>query len=271
MIILGEFIKSIANMIYSIWPIKNKFDATYTIETDLKLLVWDLIKINYDYFLIKDIKAQWNKIEWDISYIWNLFQPRTIQFQKFFTSYEYSWFFKTFSLFIQDETYIKKFKLPAVKRAKKFGIDGTYISEYKKFDTYKDYLKMWDNSIKFVDYDFFKTYKPSNLQNLFVFPNLWSINCFTENIDFDYTLLNISWTNLSRMKHFFNIKFWKEKNIITTNAWVFQDWYNLDSIFVFDPYKWYYKNQQNPRYYLPDVAKQIKFFYGAKNLYYVMV
>ncbi len=258
-------------MFYSVWPIKNKFDATYTIETNLKLLPWDLVKINQDYFLIKDTKADGKKIEEEVFYVWNLFQPRTVNFQKFFTSYEYTWFFKTFNLFIQDESYIEKFKLPEVKRPKKFNIDAPYISEYSKYENYEDYLKMGDDSIKFIDYDFFKNYKPSSWQNLFVFPDLWSISVFQENIDFNHTILNISWTNLSRTRHFFNIKSWKEKNIITTHAWVFQDWHNLDSIFVFDPYKWYYKNQQNPRYYLPDVVKQIKFFYQAKNLYYVMV
>lgn len=271
MIILSWFIKSIENMIYSIWPIKNKFDATYTIKSDLKLLIWDLIKINSDYFLVKDTKGDWKEIKDDIFYMWNLFQPRTVQFQKFFTLYEYTYFFKIFNLFIQDETYITRFKLPEVKRAKKLDIDATYISEYNKFQTYKDYLKMGDESIKIINYNFFKDYKPSSWQNLFVFPDLWSINCFIEKINFKYTLLNISGTNLSRIKHYFAIKTWKEKNIITTHAWVFQDWYNLDSIFVFDSYKWYYKNQQNPRYYLPDILKQIKFFYGATELNYVMV
>lgn len=269
--ILSKFIKSIENMNYSIWPIKNKFDITYTIKTDLKFLIWDLIKINNDFFLIKDTKAKWNNIEGKISYIWNLFQPRTIYFQEFFSKYWYSYFFKIFNLFIQEEIYIERFKLPKIKKAKKFNIDTTYISEYSNIENYWKYLKMWDDSIEIVNYDFFKNFKPLNWQNLFVFPDLWSISCFVENIKFEYNLLDVSWTNLSRIKHFFQIKFWKEKNIITTSAWIFQDWYDLKSIFVFDPYKWYYKNQQNPRYYIPDVAKQIKFFYWVKNLYYVIV
>lgn len=257
-------------MIYSIWPIKNKFDTTYTIKIDKKFLVWDLIKVNNDFFLIKDTKANGNIITWEILYIWNLFQPRTVQFQNFFSSYWYTWYFKVFNLFVQDYSYLDKFQLPKIKKAKKFSINEPYVSEYKNFESYTNYLKMWDDSIKIINYCFFDNYTPEKWQNLFVFPDLWTINCFIEKINFKYNLLNVSWTNLNRMKHFFNIKSWKEKNIITTHAWVFQDWNNLKNIFVFDPYKWYYKNQQNPRYYLPDVVKQIKFFYWVDNIYYVM-
>jgi primosomal protein N' len=105
---------------------------------------------------------------------------------------------------------------------------------------------------------------------LFVFPDLWSINCFTEKIKWKYDILNVSSTSLNRYKFFLDVKTGKKKNIITTQAGVFQDWKNLNSIFLFEPYKWYYKNQQNPRYHLQDLVKQIKFFYGVEKLYFVM-
>jgi len=148
-------------------------------------------------------------------------------------------------------------------------IKWAYISEYKKFDDYLNYLAMWDYNIKFINYEFFYEYEPWKWQNLFIFPDLWSLTIFLESINFNYQVVSVSATKKQRIKNFFDIKLWKIKNIITTHGWIFQDWKNLQTIFVFDPYKWYYKNQQNPRYYLPDVVKQIKFFYNVKELYFV--
>jgi len=256
---------------YSIWNVENKFDAVYTISTDKKFLIWDLILVNGSIFLVKDNLKQWKLIEWDISYIWNLFSQNTILFQNFISNYWYSYYFKIFNLYIQDTKYLLKYSLPNIKRHKKLKIETNYISEYKNFDKYKDYIKMWDESIKVLDYSYFENFTPWKWQNLFVFPDLWSINCFTSKISWNYDILNVSWTSLSRYKFFLDIKNWKKNNIITTHAGVFQDWKNLKSIYVFDPYKWYYKNQQNPRYYLPDLAKQIKFFYWVEKLHYVMV
>jgi len=259
-------------MKYTIWNIENKFDASYAVDLDLKLLVWDLIQIEADIFLVKDDLWNWKEISVsNVKYIWNLFSQKTLLFQKFFANYWYSWYFKIFNLYVQDSKYILKYDLPQVKRHKKIDISGNYVSEYKDFDCYKNYLKMWDKDIKVVDYSYFDNFTPWKGQNLFVFPDLWSINCFTKNINWKYDILNVSWTNLYRYKMFLDIKSWKKKNIITTQAGVFQDWKDLKTIYLFDPYKWYYKNQQNPRYHLQDVVKQIKFFYGVEELIYVMV
>jgi len=258
-------------MIYNVWGIESRFDAMYLIKCDKKFLIWDLIKINNDYFLIKWEKWQGKEIFWEITYIWNLFSQTTVFFQQFISSYWYSWYFKIFNLYIQDTRYIPKLVFPEVKRQKKIDLKGEYISKYANFDTYEWYLKIWDESINILHYDFFEKYVSWKWQNLFVFPDLWTLYNFSENVDFKHDILNVSWTSLYRMKTFLDIKNGKIKNVFTTHAWVFQDWKNLKSIFVFDPYKWYYKNQQNPRYYLPELAKQIKFFYNVDELNFVMV
>lgn len=257
-------------MIYNIWNINSKFDACYLINLDKKLLIWDLIKIWLDYFLVKWEKWVWKEIIWDVEYIWNLFSSRTIMFQQFASNYYYSYYFKIFSLFIQDSQYINRIKLPEIKRQKKNIVDWFYISKYEYFEKYDDYLKMWDNTIKTINYNFFDNYLPNKKQNLFVFPDLWTLFCFEEKTKFKHTILNPWWTNLYKIKMFSDIKSDKVKNIFTTHSWVFQDWKNLSSIFVFDPYKWYYKNQQNPRYNLLDIVKQIKFFYGTDDIYHVL-
>jgi len=230
-------------MRYSIWNVDSKFDANYSIDVEEKLLVWDLILLNTEIFLVKDNIWNGKEISWDIKYLWNLFSSNTILFQNFVSKYWYSYYFKFFNLYIQDTKYLLKYELPKIKRQKKIDIKGQYISEYKKFDTYEDYLKMWDDSIKIISYDYFKNYNPWKGQNLFIFPDLWSINCFTEKINWKYDVLNVSWTALSRYKFFLDVKNGKKNNIITTQAGVFQDWKNLKSIYLFEPYKWYYKNQ----------------------------
>jgi len=258
-------------MIYEIRNINSKFDLTYILKSNKKFLIWDLIQINSDFFLIKWNNWIWKEILWNPEYIWNLFSPTTILFQNFISSYWYTRYFKIFHLYIQNTKYFKKLTLPIIKRQKKINIQWEYICKYSNFEDYKNYLKMWDSSIKIIDYNYFDKYKPWKWQNLFVFPNLRSLYNFKNNINFSYDILNISWTHLYRTKMFLDIKIWKTKNIFTTHAWVFQDWHKLNDIFIFDPYKWYYKNQQNPRYYLPEIAKQLKFFYNANNLYYVVV
>lgn len=257
-------------MFYSIWPIENKFDVCYSLKSDIKLLLWDLINIKGKYFLIKNNEPDGKEIQEKFTYIWNLFQPRTINFQIFFTNYRYTRYFKTFNLFVKENSKLEKINLPEVKKAKTTKLKSNYISFYKNYENYNKFISMWDENIKFVNKNFFNDYVPWKWQNLLVFPNFWSINCFLENVKFKYNLINTSSSNLQKLKNFLWVKTWKIKNVITTHAWVFQDWNNLNSIFVFYPYKWYYKNQQNPRYYLPEVVKQIKFFYDAKEIYYVM-
>lgn len=257
-------------MLYSIWNIENRFDACYSIETNEKINIWDLIKTNdWSIFLVKDKKANWNKIDiQNFSNLWNLFSNQTILFQNFISSYWYSYYFKFYKLYVHDNKYIKKYPLPIIKREKKINIEWNYISEYTNFETFENYIKMWDNEIKTISYN--DKFELSKYQNLFVFPDLWAINCFTQKIDFKYHIVNPTSTALSRWKDFLAIKNGKYKNIITTHSGVFQDWKKLETIYVFSPYKWYYKNQQNPRYFLPDLVKQIKFFYNVKNVYFVV-
>lgn len=258
-------------MFYSIWNLKNKFDSINHIESDSKFLIWDLIQKDGDFFLVKDNENIWKPIAWKFSYFWNLFEARTLKFQEFFQNYRFSWYFRVFNLYVKDFENLRKVRLPIIKRGKKINITWTYISKYKNYENYKDFLKMWDMNIKSIKYDYFLDFKPGKWQNLFVFPDLRSINSFTQKIDFKYHVYSSNSTNLSKLKDFVDIKTWKIKNVITTHSGVFQDRKNLQNIFIFDPYKWYYKNQQSPRYCMPDLAKQVSFFYNVPNLYFVMV
>ena len=256
-------------MFYEVWPLGVSYDSTYFIKNSEKFLIGDVVLVNNEPFLVLSTSKAWKQIEGEISYVGNLFTPRTIFFQKFLANYWYSWYFRFYKLFIQDSKYVLKYELPQIKRFK-FDMSWTYISEYKKFDTYFDYLKMGDESIKILNLNEFSSNLLTTGQNLFVFPDNWSLFNFKQQTNLKWEIVDVNSTSLTRFKHFLNIKNWKYKNIFTTHGGVFQDWKNLKAIFVFFPYKWYYKNQQNPRYWLPELAKQIKFFYKVEDLYYIL-
>jgi hypothetical protein len=254
-------------MIYQIRPVWASFDSTYWIESSNKYLIWDVVQINTDLFLIVGNQKEWKQIPDKETYYGNLFTPTTVYFQKFISNYWYSWYFRFFKLYIQDPKYILKYSLPEIKRHK-LQIQNDYISEYKDFETYCGYLKMWDSQIKCINIQDFNTRLLSDKQNLLVFPDNWSLFNFYQQ-HWVGEILDVNSTNLTRYKTFFKVKSWKIKTLLTTHWGVFQDWKNLKTIFVFFPYKWYYKNQQNPRYYLPELAKQMKFFYNVDDLYFL--
>jgi len=254
-------------MIYEIWKIKENYDSTYYIQYNEKLLVWDLLDINWDLFLVMDFNQQKKEISWQVNYIWNLFTPTTVYFQKFLKNYWYSWYFKFFNLYIQNLDYIKRYKLPNIKKHK-LSFSENYISEYKNYDTYCGYLKMWQKNVKCIWLNNFSLDLLSWDQNLLVFPDNWSLFNFYEKFKI-WEILDLNSTSLTRYKTFLKIKEWKLKTLLTTHWGVFQDWKKLKTIFVFFPYKWYYKNQQNPRYYLPELAKQIAFFYNVDSIYFI--
>jgi hypothetical protein len=52
--------------------------------------------------------------------------------------------------------------------------------------------------------------------------------------------------------------------IIATQSEVFQPYTNLKKILFVDSHKWYYNNQQDPRYSLSIVVKKMWEIYGAE-------
>ena len=256
-------------MFYEVWPLGVSFDSTYFVEFDKKLLVWDLLSIDGKYFLVFSNNRVWKQIPWVISYLGNLFTPRTLFFQKFFANFWYTWYFKTFSLFVSDKKYIWKYKLPEIKRFS-FDMTKTYKTEYSNFEKYEDYLKLWDKDIKTLYLkDFSSNLLDLKSQNLLIFPDDWTMFNLLERFKVNADILDVSSTALTKYKMFISVKTNKTKVLATTSAGIFQDWKKLNSIFLFFPYKWYYKSQQNPRYYVPELVKQIKFFYDVENVYFI--
>jgi len=297
-------------MYYQVRPLWVSFDSTYFVKFDEKVLIWDVLLVNNEPFLVmsrisddikkiggyqedveninqddlrrcgedeldlavkESCKKTWKntkEIVWEIKYLWNLFTPTTVYFQKFLANYWYSWYFRFFRLYVQDVKYILKYQLPQIKRHK-FQMAEDYVSKYESFETYCGYLRMGDDEIKCLDLKDFSKDLLWSKQNLLVFPDDWSLFNFYQQHKIG-EILDVNSTALTRYKKFLQVKTWKIKTLLTTHWWVFQDWKALNKIFVFFPYKWYYKNQQNPRYYLPEVVKQMKFFYNVEEVYFVM-
>ncbi|MDR0651047.1 MAG: hypothetical protein LBG59_06750 [Candidatus Peribacteria bacterium] len=53
-------------------------------------------------------------------------------------------------------------------------------------------------------------------------------------------------------------------SIVATHSEVFQPYKHLKKIFLIDPHKWYYHNQQDPRYSLVSVVQRMGEEYGAE-------
>lgn len=124
------------------------------------------------------------------------------------------------------------------------------------FATYKKTIPLfiWDP-------DAFAKYHPKKSskkktdipQKLFIVPNVWTLM----NTDFSsYWISDISYTLHSQSTKkqkammFWDINAWEPVHLVCTYSQIFQNWNNLDKIFVFDAHTWRYKHQQDPRYSL---------------------
>lgn len=103
-------------------------------------------------------------------------------------------------------------------------------------------------------------------QQLVIFPDLWTLfNTIDESV------LSAKWnvflksndTQNQKDKKWRMIKNWEISNVFCTHSEIFQDRNNLRRIILIDPYKRYYENQQDPRYSVVAVVKQMWEIYWA--------
>ena len=235
--------------------------------------IWDLLFADKKYYLVVDhINEYTKKIEiTSRKNLWNLLSKNSIFFLLFFYKYWYSNTKRVMNLYIPDISRITKYSLPISTTKKKLSIYWDYFTKYTNFDKYYDYLRLWDQNIKIISYkDFTDLDLKINWQQLFEFPDLWTLKNVQNSVDIkNITLLHWWNTSQQKIRVFLDIKSWKVKNLFATHSQSFQDRKNLKNIFIFEPYKWYYKNHQNPRYRYPEVAKQIQFFYGVKQVFFI--
>lgn len=103
-------------------------------------------------------------------------------------------------------------------------------------------------------------------QNLFIFPDNWTRYTTLPKEWLQHTsLINLVSTDTQNRKdlHRWTIKKSMKGVIVATHSEVFQPYKNLKKIFLVDPHKWYYHNQQDPRYSLVSVAQRMGKEYGV--------
>ena len=134
-------------------------------------------------------------------------------------------------------------------------------------------LGLFFNWVKSEDIKFFKKIKKTlNMtsflqQTLMVFPDLWTLYNF-ENNKYSSDLILWGWQSKAVMKKTFEkISVWEARIVFATHSWVFQNWKELKEIIVLRPHMRYYKNQQQPRYRLPEVVEKMAFVFEAKISY----
>ena len=138
-----------------------------------------------------------------------------------------------------------------------------YIDAREKKPVKKTQRKLFYQNQKLVETD-----EKISKNQLIVVPDLWAMeNILTpKNVEKVYPM--------STYKQFFvfqqKIKF-ETKTYMMTHWNVFADWENLWHIIMVDPHKWYYKNQQDPRYQTTSVLKKMADIYGSnlqlENIY----
>jgi primosomal protein N' len=108
--------------------------------------------------------------------------------------------------------------------------------------------------------------KKAEQQTLIIFPdNRSRYNMLSEAQLNHSEVINLVSTDTQNRKdiHRRNIKKGAGGAIIATQSEVFQPFCNLKKILFVDPHKWYYNNQQDPRYSLTTVVQQMSEIYGA--------
>lgn len=100
-------------------------------------------------------------------------------------------------------------------------------------------------------------------QQLVVFPDLWTLH---NEVGWDkneiFHLPQVSFlhgksTKKQKSDAFLGIRDWSIGTLFCTYSQIFQDWQNLQQIILIDQHKRYYKNQQDPRYYVPTVLEKM--------------
>lgn len=102
--------------------------------------------------------------------------------------------------------------------------------------------------------------KSAKTQTLTVFPDLWTLMNTLDGKDFsdENNVVLHSWiTQVQKDKAWWKIKKGLVSNVFCTYWEVFQDFFALQKIVFLDPHKWYYANQQDPRFKLGDVLDKM--------------
>lgn len=135
------------------------------------------------------------------------------------------------------------------------------IKKTKKSD------RVWEVSWLKIGWIDFKPYSWNRKQQLVVFPDLRTMHQQTPKRVFEQPWVSRwhAWlTALQKATIFWWVKTGQIHTLITTPAWIFQDWLMLWDIFLIDTHKRRYKSGQDPRYRTPSVCESIQKIYWTQ-------
>lgn len=221
-------------------------------------------------------KSDWNFKPGDLIQLWEDFYVALWKEVSFFEQYVY---------WVQADP--SKTALIHKKLLNKQTLELLHRMVYQRYSTYKNTVKLFlpQEIDKLIDRKLSKKTKKTNAkdihpislsleerevkgeikisqnwQTLLVFPDLRTLINLTdpdfredELVD---TLLSSNTQN-QKDKSRRNIKNWNTQVILATHSEIFQNYKNLQKIFIVQPHKRYYSNQQDPRYKTLEVVQKL--------------
>ena len=203
-------------------------------------------------------KVPWKLKAWDLFLFWEEYYLSLWDEISFFEQYVYE---------IREPE--DKFKLIEKNLISKETIQFINYMVYERYCPYYNVMKYFlpQEIDKLVERKVAK--KKSNTsdgQTLIVFPDLRTLINSTDDefrkktwVD---TLLSTNTQN-QKDKSRWNIKMWNTKIIYATHSEIFQNYNDLKKIIIYYPHKWYYANQQDPRYKTLAVVQKMSEIYSC--------
>lgn len=227
----------------------------------------DLLEANGSYFIALGKEISWKDLYVlpdlhfelrNVQVCVTLFGKQTLQLVHWMVYWYYTSYRSVVHLFVGDIMHYLK-SLQKVKTMK--GKDRNIYARYNTIVAQDGSGAVDSQSLPRLWYD--TTIK----QTLVVFPDLLSLRHRFQDIDY---ILN-GQDSMSRvMKYYHDLQHGYKNILITTSANIFMDYKNLSQIICYFPDTRYYKAQQNPRYYVPEVLEKMKIIRKA-NITFITV
>lgn len=219
---------------------------------DLWFSVWDLLQSDDEYFLVLGDTISFAE---QYNYQFPKWRELTLFYKKFFSKKHIDWI----------HWMVDKYYSP-YKNVMRYFLDQDIESLFKKEEKKKSKIL----STLQLDFDFFGVDSVAeNGQTLIVYPDFWTMNMMVnEKIKDENGVLFLHSldTQSKKNKAFWQVKQWLIKYILVTHAELFHDFKDLQSLVLVHPYKWYYANQQDPRYKTPEVLTYLADMWKIKLL-----
>lgn len=232
------------------------------------MMPWD----NFSHWSIYEIEWQWAVCLGDEVAFSELIKPlrnlpksmnlvfekvlthKTLSLVHWFVNHWYTSYHKAMPLWIGDIDQLVKYK--KISRKKKGGEWSIECRVHSVALTQRESTDIFSGSLTY-SLDTKEVW-----QTLIVFPTVWSMFMHLK----DTGLMELNGSVVlhgqlhasARSKAFRAIKSWSVHTVYSTYSQVFRDWNNLQKVILIDQHAWWYKNFQEPRYFLPTIVQKMK-------------